>query len=75
MAAVTCVYTIRYVAERLGLSEDEISDIAMTDMDPEHGHLWIYDTGGIETEAFTDDGIDHLAELIANRATWLNDKG
>lgn len=74
VAAITRVCTIRYVDEQLGVGEDTISDIALTDMDPEHGYLWIYDIDGIECEAFTDQGMEHMAELIADRATWKTDK-
>ncbi len=72
MAAITRVYTIRNVAQKLGVSEDFISDIALTDMDPEHGHLWVYDIDGEHCEAFTADGVDHLRELIADRAADHN---
>jgi hypothetical protein len=70
VAAVTAVFTIELVAEMLGVEQDYISDIAETDMDPEHGHLWIHGINGYEVEAFTQDGIDHLEELIADRKTW-----
>ncbi len=72
MAAITAVFTIELFAQMLEVDEELISDIAMTDMDPEHGHLWIYGIGDQEVEGFTQDGIDHLRELIADRKTWID---
>jgi hypothetical protein len=33
-------------------------------MGPEHGRLWIYDTGDHQTVAFTSDGIEYLREML-----------
>ena len=38
----------------------------VTDMEPEHGCLWIYGTGEQQTIAFTQRGIECLRELIAD---------
>jgi hypothetical protein len=69
MAAITAVFTIELVAEMLGVEADYISEIAMTDMDPEHGHLSIFGSNGSIITGFTRDGIDHLEELIEDRKT------
>jgi hypothetical protein len=70
MAAINAVFTIELVAEMLGVEADYISEIAMTDMDPEHGHLRIYGSNGCIITGFKRDGIDHLEELIKDRKTW-----
>jgi hypothetical protein len=35
-----------------------------TDMEPEHGRLWIYDTDDQQTVAFTPDGMEYLREML-----------
>jgi hypothetical protein len=35
-----------------------------TDMGPEHGRLWIYDTDDQQTVAFTPDGMECLREML-----------
>jgi hypothetical protein len=35
-----------------------------TDMGPEHGHLWIYDTDDQQTVAFTPDGLQYVQEML-----------
>jgi hypothetical protein len=63
VAAPAQAITIRRAAEILGEDEELLWDIA-TDMGPEHGRLWIYDTGDQQTVAFTSDGMDCLRELL-----------
>ena len=35
-----------------------------TDMEPEHGCLWIYDTDDQQTVVFTHDGMEYLREML-----------
>jgi hypothetical protein len=73
MAAPACALTIRRAAEILGEDEELLWDIA-TDMEPEHGRLWIYDTDDQQTAAFTQDGIEYLREILPEhrtRRSWI----
>ena len=64
MAAPAHAITIRRAAQMLGEDEELLWDIA-TDMGPEHGRLWIYDTDDQQTVAFTPDGMAYLRDLLA----------
>jgi hypothetical protein len=64
VAAPASVVTISRAAEILGEDEELLWDMA-TDMGPEHGRLWIYDTDDQQTVAFTPDGVEYLRELLA----------
>jgi hypothetical protein len=55
--------TIRRAAEILGEDEELLWDMA-TDMEPEHGCIWIYDTGDQHTVAFTPNGMEYLREML-----------
>jgi len=72
VAAVSSVFTIRYVAEMLGQDEDLIWSIA-DDMEPEDGRLHVIDRNddddGASTIAFSPFGIECLQELLADRIT------
>jgi hypothetical protein len=63
MAAPSRAITIRLAAEILGEDEELLWDMA-TDMGPEHGCLWIYDTDDRQTVAFTPDGMEYLREML-----------
>lgn len=67
MASPSYAFTARYVAERLGVDQDLIKDIAAMQMDPEDGVLSVIDSRD-ETEesvvVFTNFGIDRLKELL-----------
>ena len=63
MPAPAHAITIRRAAEMLGEDEELLWDIA-TDMGPEHGCLWIYDTDDRQTVAFTSDGMESLREML-----------
>ena len=63
MAALAHAITIRRAAEILGEDEELLWDLA-TDMEPEHGRLWIYDAGDQQTVAFTSDGMEYLREML-----------
>jgi hypothetical protein len=54
VAAPGHAITIRRAAEILGEDEKLLWDV-ITDMEPEHGLLWIYDTDDQQTPAFTPD--------------------
>lgn len=47
----------------LGEDEELLWEMA-TDMEPEHGCLWILDTDNRETIAFTRAGMEYLREMI-----------
>ena len=63
MAAPAYAITIRRAAEMLGEDEELLWGMA-TDMEPEHGCLWIHDTSDRETIAFTPAGMDYLREML-----------
>jgi hypothetical protein len=62
VAAPSHAVTICRAAEILGEDEELLWDMA-TDMGPEHGRLWIYDTEQ-QTVAFTPDGMEYLREML-----------
>ena len=64
MAAPASAVTISRAAEILGEDEEFLWDMA-TDMEPEDGCLWIYDTEDKQTVAFTSAGMEYLSETIA----------
>jgi hypothetical protein len=66
MAAISAVFTIGYVANLLGEDEDWLFELSI-DMDPEDGSLWVYGVGEDGVPAFTQDGIDNLRQIIANK--------
>jgi hypothetical protein len=57
------VYALARVAEMLGEDEDWLFDVA-SEMDPEDGQVWVYGPGDEGVMAFTDFGIETLADLI-----------
>jgi len=63
MAAISHVFTISRVAEMLGEDEDWLQDISI-EMDPEDGRLTVYGTGEETITAFTDFGIENLAQIV-----------
>ena len=63
MAGISYVFTISRVAEMLGEDEDWLQDICV-EMDPEDGRLSVLGPGEEAITAFTDFGIDNLAELV-----------
>ena len=63
MAAPPHAITISRAAEILGEDEELLWHLA-TDMEPEHGRLWIHDTGDQQTVAFTLDGMEYLREIL-----------
>ncbi|SEF14859.1 hypothetical protein SAMN05444161_9085 [Rhizobiales bacterium GAS191] len=63
MAAPGHAITIRRAAEILGEDEELLWEMA-TDMEPEHGRLWIYDTDNQQTVAFTQNGMEYLRDML-----------
>lgn len=63
MAAISSVFTIRYVANLLGEDEDWLHYLSIG-MEPEDGSLWVYGVGEDRVPAYTRDGIDNLREII-----------
>lgn len=66
MAAISAVFTIGYVANLLGEDEEWLFDLSIG-MEPEDGSLWVYGVGEDGVPAFTQDGIDNLRDIIANK--------
>lgn len=62
MAAIAQVFTIGYVANRLGEDEDWLFELS-GDMFPED----VYGVGEDGVPAFTKDGIDNLRQIIADQ--------
>ena len=63
MVAPAHAVTISRAAEILGEDEELLWDMA-TDMGPEDGRLWIYDTDDQQTVAFTPADMEYLRELL-----------
>ena len=63
MAALTTVYTLDLVAERLGEDADWLWQVSC-EMDPEDGCLSILSLNEEHTVAFSDFGIENLIELV-----------
>jgi hypothetical protein len=65
LAAVSHVFTIAYVAKKLGEDEDWLHELSI-DMFPEDGCLHVYGLGEDGVTAFTEYGIDNLKQVIAD---------
>jgi hypothetical protein len=63
--AIAAVFTISLVAKQLGEDEDWLHELAI-DMFPEDGCLWVYGVGEDGVPAFTEEGIAHLRQIIAD---------
>jgi len=63
MAGISHVFTISRVAEMLGENEDWLQEIS-GEMDPEDGCLIVWGTGEQTITAFTDLGVENLAQLV-----------
>ena len=65
MAAISHVFTLKYVAEQLGEPEEWLRDLQV-DMEPEDGCLWVHGVGEDGVPAFTAYGIECLKQIIAD---------
>ena len=65
MPAISHVFTISYVAEKLGEDEEWLWELQI-DMFPEDGCLRVYGVGEDGVPAFTDYGIEGLKQIIAD---------
>lgn len=76
MAAITSVYTLPLAAEMLGEDAELLWEVYV-DMEPEDGCLWVYGPDDHQIPAFTDFGLESLADFIrehkANRGGSQND--
>ena len=63
---VSHVKTVDRVAKELGENVDLLHEVAL-DMDVEDGVIWVYDLDDDGVLAFTDFGVETLAELIKAR--------
>ena len=66
MAAISYVFTIAYVAKRLGEDEETLADMAIS-LEPEDGCLRVMHDTEDATLAFTEFGIKNLQELLNDR--------
>lgn len=64
LAAIAHVFTLKYVAEKLGEDEQWLRDLQIN-MDPEEGCMWIYGVGEDGVPGFTASGIECLQDIIA----------
>jgi hypothetical protein len=65
LAAISHVFTLKYVAEKLGEDEEWLWDLQIN-MDPEDGCLWVCGVGEDGVAAFTAYGIECLEQIIAD---------
>jgi hypothetical protein len=65
VAAIAAVFTIGYVANRLGEDELWLHELSI-DMFPEDGCLHVYGVGDDGVTAFTEYGIECLHQIIAH---------
>ncbi|HJU16795.1 MAG TPA: hypothetical protein VJ770_10035 [Stellaceae bacterium] len=65
MPAIAAVFTIGFIAKQLGEDEDWLHELAI-DLFPEDGCLWVYGVGEDGVPAFTEEGIEHLRQIIAD---------
>ncbi len=63
MAAISHVFAISRVAKMLGQDEDWLQEISI-EMDPEDGRLTVLGIGEETVTAFTDLGIENLAQIV-----------
>ena len=61
LAAISHVFTLKYVAEKLGEDEQWLWDLQIN-MDPEDGCLWVHDVGEEGVPGFTAFGIECLGQ-------------
>ena len=75
LAAISHVFTLKYVAEKLGEEEGWLWDLQVY-LEPEDGRLWVYGVGEDGVPAFTDYGIECLEQIIADEraAGWAPPK-
>ena len=65
LAAISHVFTLKYVAEKLGEEEGWLWDLQVY-LEPEDGRLWVYGVGEDGVPASTDYGIECLEQIIAD---------
>ena len=65
VAAISHVFTLKHVAEKLGEDEEWLWDLQIN-LEPEDGCLWVYGVGEDGLPAFTDYGIECLEQIIAD---------
>jgi hypothetical protein len=66
LPAISHVFTISYVAEKLGEDEEWLWELQI-DMFPEDGCLRVYGVGEDGVPAFTEYGIECLKQIIAEK--------
>ena len=68
MAAISFVFTLPRAAARLGISEELMAEIA-SDLEPEDGVLWVYDSTEDGCQAFTEFGLESVGEILRDLPT------
>lgn len=69
--AISHIFTIDLVAEKLGYDKDQIFDIASDQLEPEDGMIWVHDLNEKQTIALSQDGIEALQEIIEDQYPHL----
>ncbi len=70
MPYLSMVFTARFVAQKLGVEQAVIEELAET-MRPKDGYLSVIDSADDDDpsiDAFTAAGIDYIEEMLADRA-------
>ena len=68
MAAISYAFTLPRAAARLGISEELLAEIA-SDLEPEDGVLWVYDSTEDGCQAFTEFGLESVSEILRDLPT------
>ncbi|MFY0610816.1 MAG: hypothetical protein JXQ99_04760 [Hyphomicrobiaceae bacterium] len=66
MTGIPCVFTIARVAEILGEDQEWLHGQSMG-LDPRDVCLWVLDVSDREVQAFAEDGIECLKEIITDQ--------
>ena len=61
------VFTLALLAPHFGLSPEELGDVAYTSLAVEDGLIWITGTHGRQEMGLTFQGIENIAELLADQ--------
>jgi len=65
LPAISHIFTIRYVADKLGEDAEWLWELQI-DMAPEDGCLWVHGVGEDGVPAFTEYGIECLKQIISD---------
>ena len=68
MVAISHVFTLPRAAERLGISEGLLAEIAIG-LEPEDGVLWVHDSTEEGCYGFTLFGLESVQEIVNDKST------